>query len=175
MSATFYDGTIVVVQSILGTLTHILNKAEQHFGDASKITSLLEARLYQDMYPLRDQVRLGSQFAENLAARLTAREPETFQGELATLAQCYERIEKAQTHLKEADKNTVIEQENAVAPANFGPGMTLDINGSAFAHSMVIPNIYFHLNIAYAILRKEGVPLGKKDYYAGFSPKQLSS
>ena len=103
MSYTLYDGTIVVAQSLLKTLSHILRQAEQH-PDSS---TLLEARIYEDMYPLADQVRLATQFSENLVARLTGREPVTFEGNLTTFAKCYERIEMVLKVLNEADKNVV--------------------------------------------------------------------
>ena len=72
MGHTLCDGTIVA-QGILCSLSHILHQAEQR-PDAS---TLFEARLYEDMYPLTDQVRLATQFSENLLARLTGREPVT--------------------------------------------------------------------------------------------------
>jgi hypothetical protein len=167
---TLYDGTIMVVQSILNTLSHILHQAEQH-PDAS---TLLEARLHENMYPLPDQVRLATQFSENLAARLTGREPVTFEGNLTTFAKCYERIETVLKVLNEADKNVVNQHGDIIGITKMGPEKTVEMSGATYAHSIALPNIYFHLATAYGILRKEGVPLGKRDYYVGFFPQQLS-
>lgn len=52
-----------------------------------------------------------------------------------------------------------------------GPGKTVQMSAAMYAHSIVLPNIYFHLTTAYGIMRKEGVPLGKRDYYVGFIPQ----
>jgi hypothetical protein len=170
MGHTLYDGTIVVVQSILNTLSHILHQAEQR-PDAG---TLLEARLYEDMYPLTDQVRLSTQYSENLVARLTGREPVTFEGKPTTFAKCFERIETVLKVLNEADKNVVNQHGDIVGTTKMGPEKTVEMSGAAYAHSVALPNIFFHVTTAYGILRKEGVPLGKRDYYVGFFPRQLA-
>ncbi|OOF96301.1 hypothetical protein ASPCADRAFT_206481 [Aspergillus carbonarius ITEM 5010] len=166
MGYTFYDGTIPVIQSILNSLSHILRQAEKR-PDA---TSLLEARLYEDMYPLTDQVRLATQFSENVAAKLTGRDPVDFDGKPTTYAECYERIETVLEVLSKADKDVVNQHGDIVGPSKVGGAMTMEISGAVYAHTMAMPNIYFHLTTAYDILRKEGVPLGKRDYYVGFFP-----
>ena len=125
------------------------------------------------MYPLTDQVRLATQFSENLVARLTGRAPVTFERDLTTFAKCYERIETVQKTLQEADKDVVNHHGDVIAPAPLGPQGTIDISGARFAYSLTLPNIYFHLCTAYGILRNAGVPLGKMDYYAGFYPPPL--
>lgn len=170
MGQTHYDATIVVVQGILNTLSHILHKAEQR-PDTS---TLLEARLYEDMYPVTDQVRLVTQFSENVVARLTGREPVTFEGKPTTFAQCYERIETVLKRLKEADKVVVNQHGDILGATQMGPGKTVQMSGAAYTHSIALPNIYFHLVTTYGILRKEGVPLGKMDYYMGFFPQHLA-
>ncbi|KAN0121874.1 hypothetical protein V8E51_000200 [Hyaloscypha variabilis] len=157
MDYTLYDGTILVAQSILKTLSHILHQAEKR-PDAS---TLLEARIYEDMYPLAGQVRLSTQFSENLVARLTGREPVTFENNLTTFAKFYERIETTLKVLNDADKDVVNEHADVLAATRLGPETTVQMSGAVYAHSIVLPTIYLHLTTAYGILRKEGVPLGK--------------
>ncbi|KAJ9303071.1 hypothetical protein DTO271G3_445 [Paecilomyces variotii] len=171
MGYTLYDGTIVVLQGILNSLSHILHQAEQR-PDAS---SLLEARLHEDMYPLTDQIRLATQFSENVAARLTDWEPVIFEGKPATFAQCYQRIETVLKVLNEADKNVVNQHGDIVATTKLGPERTVEMSGATYAHIVALPNVFFHLITAYGILRKEGVPLGKRDYYTGFFPQIAES
>ncbi|KAH8886344.1 hypothetical protein GQ53DRAFT_750615 [Thozetella sp. PMI_491] len=168
MSFTLYDGTIAVAQSILNTLSHILHQAEER----PNAVALVEARLYDDMLPLADQVRIATQFSENLAARLTGREPVTFERDLTTFAKFYERIDTALGALSEADKDVVNQHADVVGATMIGPGISVDMSAAAYAHRIALPNIYFHLSTAYGILRNEGVPLGKRDYYAGFFPPQ---
>src|ERR1700712_896836 len=126
MGYTLYDGTITVVQGILKSLSHILHQAEKR-SDAS---TLLEARLYEDMYPLTDQVRITTQYSENLVARLTGREPVTFEGSPTTFAKCYERIEAVLRSLSEADKNVVNQHGDILSTTQMGPGKTVDMSGA---------------------------------------------
>ncbi|KAE8555466.1 hypothetical protein EYB25_000162 [Talaromyces marneffei] len=171
MIYTLYDSSILVLQGILGTLTHILKKAEQQPNADALLTN---ARLYEDMYPMPDQVRLATQYSENILARLTGREPVTFDRDLTTYAKCYERIDLVLKSLKEADKDVVNSHAEVVVPTPLGPGTVVDMKTAVWVHSIALPNIYFHLTTAYGILRKEGVPLGKADYYVGLAPIALS-
>jgi hypothetical protein len=164
MTNTLYDGTIVVCQGILKSLSHFLHQAEER----PNASVLLEARLIEDMYPLTDQVRLATQFSENLAARLTGREPVVFEGSPVTYAKCHERIDTVLKVLNEADKSVVNQYGDVLTPTQIRPGKSVESSGATYAHSIALPNIFFHLTTAYGILRKEGVPLGKRDYYAGF-------
>jgi uncharacterized protein len=168
MAFSFYDATIGVASSILKTLSHILQQAEQR-QDAS---TLLLSRLIADMYPLTDQVRIVAQFSENLAARLTGREAVVFEGDLATFSDCYERIKIAQKALDGADRDVVNTHADIIEATKMGPEASVEMSGAAYAHTIVLPNIYFHLATAYGILRKEGISLSKRDYYVGFFPQQ---
>lgn len=170
MVDTLYESTIAVAQSILGSLSYILHKAEQH----PNASSLLEARLYSDMFPLSDQVRIATQFSENLVARMTSREPVTFERNLTTFAKCYERIETVLKALNAADKDVVNQHAEVLGTTKIGPEQTIETTGAAYANTIALPNIYFHIVTAYGILRKEGVPVGKRDYYAGFYPGEVA-
>ncbi|KAL2837684.1 hypothetical protein BJY01DRAFT_237755 [Aspergillus pseudoustus] len=167
MAHTFYDGTIPISQSILRTLRHILQKAESTHPNPP---SLLSARLHETMYPLADQLRIATQYTENLAARLTDREPTQFGSNPVSLAEAFSRIDTVLASLAEADKDAVNANADKLSPTQVGPGVTVTKSGASYAHTIVLPNVYFHLNIAYGILRKEGVEIGKRDYYEGFFP-----
>ncbi|KAJ5677227.1 uncharacterized protein N7477_002860 [Penicillium maclennaniae] len=166
MAHTLYDGTIVVDKAILSTLSHILHKAEER----PNASALLQARLIDDMYPLTDQVRVTTQFSEFLVARLTGREPVTFEGSPKTFAECYERIDTVLKSLNEADKDVVNQRGDVCELTQLGPTRKAEMSGAAYAHTVALPNIYFHVTTAYGILRKEGVPLGKLDFYTGYFP-----
>lgn len=167
MAHTFYDATIAVAQATLNSLSHILHKAEVR----PEASTLLETRLYEDMYPLPGQIRLATQFSENMAAKLSGREPVVYEGNPSTFAECYERIEKVLKALSEADKDVVNQHAEVSGPTKLGPDRIVDMSGAAYAHTVALPNIYFHVTTAYCILRKEGVPVGKLDYYVGFFPE----
>lgn len=169
MDSTFHGGTIKVLQAILTTYSHILHEAEKQ----PNANALLEARLYSDMYAIPDQVRIVTQFAENLVARLTGREPVTFEGKPTTYAQIFELVDKVLKAANETDKDVVNQQADAVVQVPMAKFKPLKMTAATYAYFNALPNINFHLVTTYGILRKEGVPLGKMDYYAGFFPVQL--
>ncbi|OKP14191.1 hypothetical protein PENSUB_104 [Penicillium subrubescens] len=125
---TFYDGTIPVLQSLLRTLTHILQKASNDPSPAKTEATFFSARLTPDMYPLPDQIRIATQFSENLVARLTNREPVKFEGSPTTFAQSYERINTVLKSLDEADKETVNGLADVLKPTQLGPEIVVDMS-----------------------------------------------
>ncbi|BCS03811.1 DUF1993 domain-containing protein [Aspergillus luchuensis] len=177
-TSTLYATTLPILTSILKTLLHLLRTAERTHSNPSSL--LLNSRLHPTMYPLTDQIRLVTSNSVRLYARLTNHPeadtlPTTFlpEGNPQSFAECYERIDKVLELLKDADndattKEVVNSHAETVKPAPAGPGVEIDVTNATYAHTMVLPNIYFHLNIAYAIVRMEGVEIGKRDLYAGF-------
>ncbi|GLA59531.1 hypothetical protein AtubIFM54640_010652 [Aspergillus tubingensis] len=172
-TSTLYATTLPILTSILKTLLHLLRTAERTHPNPSSL--LLNSRLHPTMYPLTDQIRLVTSNSARLYARLTNHpEAETLpttllpEGNLQSFAECYERIDKVLELLKDADTDVVNANAETVKPAPAGPGVEIDVTNATYAHTMVLPNIYFHLNIAYAIVRMEGVEVGKRDLYVGF-------
>ncbi|KAA8645442.1 DUF1993 domain-containing protein [Aspergillus tanneri] len=151
-------------------LPHILRQAEQYPNAAN----LLAARLRDDMKPLTSQIHIATQVSEKMLARLTGRDPVIFDENLKSFAEIHERIENALKALSDADKDVVNRYGEEVSPTTLGPDKILSISGAAFANGTAMPNIFFHLTIAYAILRKEGVPLGKRDYIMSFVAPQIA-
>ncbi|KAI2890620.1 hypothetical protein CBS11852_6294 [Aspergillus niger] len=176
-TSTLYATTFPILTSILKTLLHLLRTAECTHSNPSSL--LLNSRLHATMYPLTDQIRIATTFSVRLFARLTNHpEADTLpttllpEGNPQTFAECYERIDKVLELLKDADNDATKEVVNAnaetVKPAPMGPGVEVDVTNALYAHTMVLPNIYFHLNTAYGIIRMEGVEIGKRDLYVGF-------
>ena len=171
MTFTLYDATIVQVRLVLATLHHLLNEAEKQ----PNAESLLQARLYEDMKPLTFQVHAATRFSEKLLARLSGREGDEFEDNLTSYTAMHERIENALKDLATADKNTINRHGEEVASTDLPSWGKMDLPGKSFAMGVAVPNIMFHLNMTYAILRKEGVPLGKKDYGMEYFKEYLFS
>lgn len=169
MVFTLYDATIVEVKLVLLTLKHLLDEAEKQ----PNADALLQARLYEDMKPLTFQVHSVTKYTYKLLARLTGREAVEFEDNLASYAEMHKRIADALEALGEADKETVNLTGEEVAPTDLPSFGVMDITGKAFAVGAVVPNIHFHLNMTYAIFRKEGVPLGKRDYIMEFVKEHI--
>ena len=169
MAFTFYDSSIIASKHVLDSLTHLIDIAEKQ-PNASKLPS---ARLADDMRPFSSQIHLASQAIERLLCRLHKREHVPIEDKIATFDDMRQRIQSVHAELDAADKDAINKVGDEVAPTWLTPGMTVNMSGSAFAMGASMPNIFFHLSIAYAVLRAEGVPIGKWDYIQPFMQYQL--
>ncbi|UNI20724.1 hypothetical protein JDV02_006789 [Purpureocillium takamizusanense] len=164
MAFTLYDGSIATAKAALTTLCHIIDEAQKQ----PNANSLLQARLCEDMKPLVFQVHTATNLAARMVARLSGQEPLDLDDDLASYDDMRARIADVLGALAHADKDLVNRLGEESAPTVMGPGRALDIPGKAFAMGAALPNIFFHVSVAYTILRKERVPLGKKDFIMSF-------
>lgn len=161
----FYDMTVVQFSKMLQNLTAILNKGEA-FAQSKKIdvAVLLNSRLAPDQFNLIRQVQIACDTAKLGVARLTGKTdsaPKHADDE-TTLEQLQQRIADTVAYLatfSEADFNQAATQ-HVTQPRWEGKYLT----GSDALIQHIIPNLYFHVNAAYAILRHNGVDIGKRDY-----------
>lgn len=161
----FYDITVVQSSKMLQNLSAILDKAAA-FADSKKIdvAVLLNARLAPDQFHLIRQVQIACDTAKLGAARITGKTdsaPKHADDE-TTLAQLQLRISDTMAYLAsftEADFSQAA-TEKVSQPRWEGKYLT----GYEFLIQHVVPNLYFHITTAYAILRHNGVDVGKKDY-----------
>ncbi|KAJ6008375.1 hypothetical protein N7540_012351 [Penicillium herquei] len=160
MSIPFYDTSIVPVKQALTSLANIIRKGEEHANGANFLT----ASLHDDMKPLSFQICLVVGLAEKLVARATDTAIPDSVMELASFAEAHALIERGLKAIDGADKATITTNAEKVVEVGMGPGVNFPMRVDNYAHAFTIPNIYFHVVTAYAILRKEGVPLGKIDY-----------
>jgi uncharacterized protein len=161
----FYDLTVVQFSKMLQNLSAILDKGAAYASSKKvDVTVLLNARLAPDQFNLIRQVQIACDTAKLGAARLTGKTdsaPKHADDE-TTLAQLQQRISDTVTYLASftaADFNNAATQHIS-QPRWEGKYL----HGEEFLIQHVLPNIYFHISTAYAILRHNGVDVGKKDY-----------
>ncbi|HST90784.1 MAG TPA: DUF1993 domain-containing protein, partial [Brevundimonas sp.] len=124
---------------------------------------IMEARLAPDMRPFPDQVRMACFSARSCIARLTDQPwPKTDDSE-ATLARLKETIALSVAFIKAAEASAFDGAEQRRIELRF-PGVELDFEGAGYLTSFALPNFYFHVSMAYAVLRHTGVQLGKPDF-----------
>jgi hypothetical protein len=144
----------------LNVLSGLIDRAVESGLDE---TVLMEARLAPDMRPFPDQVRMASFSARSCIARLTGQEwPKTDDAE-ASLAELKATVALSIAFIEATDPAAFEGGETRRVELRF-PGVALDFEGLGYLTSFALPNFYFHLSMAYAILRHAGVPLGKRDY-----------
>ena len=156
----------------LNALSAILAKAEAHATD-KKIDSsvLLQSRLFPDMFPLVRQVQIATDQAKNGSARLAGVEAPRFEDNETTMDQLKARIAKTLAYLKTLDPQDIDASAGREITFPLGPTNKGHMKGDDYLDHFVLPNFYFHLTTAYAILRHCGVDLGKRDFVGAIPMK----
>lgn len=160
MSFTLYDAASPIFLRGLSTLLHLLDKAAASGIDEAV---LMNARLAEDMRPFPDQIRMAAFSARSCVGRLTRQAwPPTDDVE-GDLAQLRATVELSIRFIESVDASAFEGAEGRRIEIRF-PGVELDFLGDGYLTSFALPNFYFHVNMAYANLRRLGVDLGKRDY-----------
>jgi len=165
MSISMYTASVPVFVKTLTNMVGWLDKAEAHararnFDPAVYLT----LRLAPDMLPLPAQLRIAGDSAKGCAARLAGREPPAFEDNEATIEQLRERIRKTLAYLEGVNAEEVdgSEEREIVIPArNREPRR---FKGEYYLKHYALPNFFFHATMLYALLRHNGVELGKSDF-----------
>jgi hypothetical protein len=149
----------------LDALSVLLDKAEA-FAAEKKIDTavLLNWRLAPDMYPLTRQIQIVTDMAKNGASRLADVTPPRYEDTETTIAELKARIAKASAHLKTLDAKAIDGAAAREIVFPLGPVKKGQMTGADYLIHFILPNFYFHLTAAYAILRACGVELGKAEY-----------
>lgn len=171
---TLTDLLIPTYRNMLRTLLGLLAKAETQLGP-DRTEALLSARLAPDMWPLAAQLRLAALQAQEGPRRLLGlplddlepllNEARSAGEQPGTLAAARARIDEALAYLDRLDPQALDQSDPAQSMALTLPmGLTFDLTPEQFARDWALGQFYFHVMTAYAILRKQGVEIGKADY-----------
>lgn len=152
---------------MLKNLSAMLGKAEAH-AKAKNFDAavLLNDRLAPDMFTLTRQVQIATDHAKGAMARLAGHAPEAIEDTETTIAQLQARIAKV-IGIVEGYKPEQLEGAATREITIKIPSSELKFDGLSYLNSWALPNFYFHATMAYAILRHNGVELGKKDFLMG--------
>ncbi|WP_224372643.1 DUF1993 domain-containing protein [Hyalangium versicolor] len=167
MSLSMYQASVPVFIRMLGNLSAILDKAAA-YAEAKKIdpTVLIRDRLAPDMLPLSFQIQTTTDHAKGCTARLAGIEAPKFADTESTFPELKERIAKTVSFLQSVTAAQVDGSEDRAITLSMRSG-ELKLQGQNYLLSFALPNFYFHITTAYAILRHNGVELGKGDYIGG--------
>jgi hypothetical protein len=162
-----YKASVPVILNALTNLKAILGKAEAWAGEKGiKDATVLNARLALDMLPFSKQIQLVSDTAKGAAARLGGVENPPYADQEATFAELHERLQKTIDFVQSVDTKGFDGSESRDIVLKF-PSRTIEFKGLDYLTGFVLPNMFFHVTTAYAILRHSGVPIGKSDYLGG--------
>ena len=164
MTLSMFEAAVPPLARSLRNLGAILAKAAAH-AEARGIDQavLLQARLYPDMFPLVRQVQIATDIARRGLARLAGVESASMEDNEASFEELIGRIETTLASLEAFSPGQIdgTEAKPIELPIR---GETLHFSGQSFLLLFVLPNVYFHVTTAYAILRHSGVELGKRDF-----------
>jgi hypothetical protein len=159
-----YAASVPAFLRALRNLRHVLERGEAHAVERGFDPGvLLQARLAPDMRPLLSQVQMSTDTAKNGAARLAGVDAPVFVDDETDFAGLYARIDRAIAWLEQISP-AQIDGSEARPVVLKTPRNEYRFEGLGYLTGFALPNLYFHVTTAYALLRNNGVPLGKMDY-----------
>lgn len=164
MTISMYQASVPVFIHTLQQLHAILEKAEA-YAAAKKIDPavLVNARLAPDMFPLSRQIQIACDFGKGTPARLAGKDSPSWPDNEATLADLKARITKTIDFAKSFKTADIDGSEDRDIKLKWGPD-TLTFKGQPYLLHFSLPNFFFHCGMTYAILRHNGLDLGKSDF-----------
>lgn len=172
MPLSMSQASIAVFEIELNALSAILDKGEA-YAAAKKFdpSVLLHTRLAPDMFDLTRQVQVAADQARRGSARLAGVEPAVFEDNETTIDQLKARLAKTIAYLQTLDRAQIDASADREIAFPLGAGKTGQMKGSDYLNHFVLPNFYFHVTAAYAILRHCGVDIGKRDFLGAIPVK----
>jgi uncharacterized protein len=159
-----YDLTVPAFIKTLEMLSVQLEKTKAHAESlkARDVNSILQDRLVFDQFPLIRQIQITCDTAKIQSAAFAGVTAPAYEDTETTFEQAHERIANTVAFLKTLTTEQFAGREDVVLPFKYAPGMGMKASEQVVAHTL--PNFYFHAATAYAIMRKNGVQIGKMDF-----------
>lgn len=165
MTPFMYTASVPVFAQLLGSLDTLLAKAQAHVADR-KIDpdALLKARLFPDMFPLVRQVQIACDFAKGATARLAGADVPVYDDTEASFDELRMLVAKTLAFVRQADAAAFAGSEDRDIVLRPGTPKERRLKGAPYLLTYALPQFFFHVTTAYALLRHNGVEVGKRDY-----------
>ncbi|MDO8358875.1 MAG: DUF1993 domain-containing protein [Devosia sp.] len=161
---SMYAVSVGTFTKLLTNLAAILDKTEAYATERKfKVDTLVNQRLAWDMLPLSFQIQNATDHAKGAAARLGGRELPSWPDDEKTFAELQARVKKALDYLATFTPADIDGSEDKPVKVKVR-GEEVTMRGEDFFFNRAQPNFWFHTTTAYAILRHNGVPIGKRDF-----------
>ncbi len=164
MTISMYQASVPAFVQTLNALDAILVKADAYCV-AKKIDPavLVQSRLYPDMFPFARQVLIACDFAKGASARLSGKDVPSWPDNEVTIADLRARIAKTLDFVRTVQASDIDGSETRDISMKVA-GQQMEFKGLPYLTQFVLPNLYFHAATAYAILRHNGLDIGKRDF-----------
>ncbi len=168
MNISMHNASVGVFAKLLRNLSTIIDKAEQ-WTTERKIdpNAILQARLAPDMFTFTRQIQIATDMAKGTCARLAGQQPPSYEDKEASFPELAARLAKTIAFLESLPAASFEGAETRSIKLMLGPpGKQTERNfvGLDYLLGYGTPNVYFHYSMAYALLRHNGLAIGKKDY-----------
>ena len=164
MKISMHQAAVPTISRALTNLVNVLEKGAQSC-EARKIDPavLVQARLAPDMFPLAKQVQIATDVAKAACSRLAQQEPPAYEDHEKTFAELIERLRKTIALIEALPAAKFEGAEDRTVTWKAGEN-TRSMQGVPYLFHHALPNVFFHCTTAYAILRHNGVDIGKRDF-----------
>ena len=169
MAISMHSASVLIFVRLLGNIDGWLDKAEAHAAEKKFEPSVyLGARLAPDMLPFIQQIQIACDTAKFCVARLAGSEGPKFEDNETTLAELRQRVRKTIDYVQSVPAAQVdgSDDREITVPRRAGP---IVMKGEMYLKHFALPNFFFHVTTVYALLRHNGVNLGKSDFLAGLT------
>ena len=168
MTISMYNASVPVFKQLLSALNDILSKAASAVNNEMSAETLLHARLFPDMFDFTRQVQIATDFAKGVTARLAGQEVPVFEDNETTFAELQARIAKTLQFISSIPADKIDGSETREIITRPGTPKEKKFNGQSYLLNYGLPQFFFHITTAYAILRNNGIEIGKRDYMGAF-------
>jgi uncharacterized protein len=169
MTSPMYSHSVPVFKQLLTATKTILQQADAHAAAKSIAPdALLQARLYPDMFPLLKQVQVAADFARGVTARLAGVEVPAYEGKEQSFADLDALLTQTLAFLDSVSASQFTGRETSEIVLRPGTPKEKKLSGQAYLANYGMPQFIFHATTAYAILRHNGLPIGKRDFMGAY-------
>jgi hypothetical protein len=165
MTSSMYINSVPIFKQLLTALKAILTQADAHaVANSIEPDAFLQARLYPNMFPLVKQVQIAADFARGISARLAGVAVPAYEGKEKSFADLDRLLAQTLEFLDGSDSSKFEGSENKEIVLRPGTTKEKKLSGQAYLSHYGLPQFLFHVTTAYAILRHNGLPIGKREF-----------
>jgi uncharacterized protein len=169
MTSPMYSHSVPVFKQLLTAMKTILQQADAHAAAKSIAPdALLQARLYPDMFPLLKQVQVAADFARGVTARLAGVEVPVYEGKEQSFADLDALLVQTLAFVDSVSAAQFEGRQAAEIVLRPGTPKEKKLSGQAYLANYGMPQFLFHATTAYAILRHNGLAIGKRDFMGAY-------
>ena len=169
MSLSLYAASVPVFRQMLGSLDAMLAKASEHaVGTKVDADAYLQSRLFPDMFPLVRQVQIACDFSRGVSARLAGVDVPSHPDDHSTFAELRELIAASLAFIDSLDATKFDGAATRDIVLRPGTPKERSFKGDAYLLHYGLPQFFFHVTTAFALLRHNGIAIGKRDFMGAY-------